>query len=137
MEIISSGFELLSFHDTSIDSVVREPRVVTIEFSGAFLSKVHPAACGINWHIELGTLILSGVTGEEALFWYGDRVSKPHPKPDLPLDEIMNASFDGKRFAFDGFVNNEPWYEWLVEADAFSLMPRKVKRSNFGLTGRG
>ena len=128
MDTIASGFEHLSFHDTSVDKIIRAPSSITIDFSGAFLSKGHPSAHGSEWYISSGTLILSGVTGEEALFWQGDKVSRQHPEPEFPLDEIMHASFDGILFAFDGLLKHMPWYEWFVVANGFNLVPRDVTR---------
>ena len=126
MEPICSGFEHLSFHDTSIDNIVRGPSTVLIEFSYAFLSRHHPAALGTDWNIQRGTLQLCNVIGEESLFWYGDRVSGPHPEPHFPIDEVMHATFEEGKFAFDGFLKNVPWYEWFVTASGFSLLVQEA-----------
>jgi hypothetical protein len=129
MKSITTDFQHISFHDASLDKIVRRPGVVSIEFCGAFVSKEHPAALGRDWTIERGTLELLKVRGEEALFWYGDRVSMPHPEPDFPLDEVMHVKFDGTRFAFDGFLKNVPWYTWSVVATDFSLITHAATHS--------
>lgn len=129
MKEITSNFEQISLHDTSIESIERDQGCVIISFEGAYISKDHPAAMGTPWHIESGRLILLGVSEESAVFWYGDRVSKPHPEPEFPIDEIMHASFNGEVFAFDGFLKSMPWYEWFVKATGFKLLPSKASQA--------
>ena len=55
-------------------------------------------------------------------------MSEPHPEPNFPLDEVMQASFDGVRFTFQGFLRGAPWYEWIVVADRFRMVPLKISK---------
>ena len=120
-EMITTNFEKLSFHDASIGKVDREPGAISIEFEGAFLSKEHPYSNGEDWVIECGVLHLLNVSSELSLFWYDDNAGKSHPTPDFPIDEVMKLDFDGKTFEFGGFLNHEPWVQWVINATEFKI----------------
>jgi len=119
--MIHSHFDKLSFHDASIEKIVRADGSIVIEFKGAFLSSEHPESNGSNWVIEEGVLTLTGVTSEKTLFWYDDKEGKAHPSPDLPLDEIMELKYSDSMFSFAGFLDKEPWAEWFVGATGFNI----------------
>jgi len=78
--MITTDFEKLSFHDSSIENINRIGDSIIIEFKGAFLSKDHPESGGHDWWIDEGKLTLLNVAGEEAKFWYDNKEGKPHPK---------------------------------------------------------
>jgi hypothetical protein len=78
--MITTNFEKLSFHDSSIENISRVEDSIIIEFEGAFLSKDHPDSGGCDWWIDEGILRLLNVAGEEAKFWYDDKEGKPHQK---------------------------------------------------------
>ncbi|MFC3195949.1 hypothetical protein ACFODZ_16965 [Marinicella sediminis] len=119
--MITTNFDKLSFHDASIEKIDRKPGEISIEFEGAFLSKEHPDSKGEDWVIESGVLHLLNVTDELPLFWYDDKEGKPHPSPDFPIDEVMNLDFNGDTFEFGGFLNREPWVQWVVNATGFKI----------------
>jgi len=119
--MITTDFEKLSFHDSSIERIDRTDDSIEIEFKGAFLSKDHPNSGGCDWWIDEGILKLLNVTGEESKFWYNDKEGKPHPKPEFPIDEIMNLDIEGEYFKFGGFLEREPWVEWYVKSSKFEV----------------
>lgn len=119
--MITSDFDKFSFHDTAVKKITRSSCTISIEFEGAFMSKEHPESCGSDWTIELGVLHLCNVSQEMPLFWDDNIEGKPHPNPELPLDEITNLEFNGSLFDFDGFLNREPWVQWQVYATAFKI----------------
>jgi hypothetical protein len=123
--MISNHYEKLSFHDAFIKSIERSEGVVNIVVEGAFLSEEHPSSGGENWFIEEGILKLTGVEKESAAFWNDEKEAQPHPEPEFPLDEIMNSSFNGEVFSFDGFLKTEPWYEWSVYGSGFEFIVLK------------
>ena len=120
--MISSHYENLSFHDASIENIERGEGFISLKIKGVFISKEHPDSKGIDWFVEEGILKLSEVTSERATFWDDDKEAKQHPEPEFPLDEIMNSSFNGEVFSFDGFLKTEPWYEWFVSCRSFELI---------------
>ena len=119
--MITTEFDKLSFHDAAVENITRSNSTISIEFEGAFLSKEHPSAGGKDWIIEKGILHLRNVSKEVPLFWYDNIEGKPHPEPELPLDEITNLDFNGVLFEFRGFLNREPWVEWQVYATEFEI----------------
>lgn len=118
---ISTDFDKLSFHDAGIENIVREEDCILISINGAFISKEHPQAGGKDWFVESGTLKLLGVIFEEAKYWDDTKAAREHPQPEMPLDEIMHASFENGVFHFDGFRETVPWFEWFVTAQGFTL----------------
>lgn len=119
--IISTDFDKLSFHDASIEKIDRTNDEIHISFEGGVVGKKHPDAHNCEWVIERGILKLLGVSNEEAKYWDDTKQGKPHPSPQLPLDEIMSVSFDGEIFTFEGFLETQPWYEWFVKGNGFEL----------------
>ena len=119
--IITSDFNKLCFHDASIDKVSRDEHCTTIKIFGVFISKEHPQAQGKDWAEKSCILKFHGVENEEAKYWDDTKTAKPHPEPEMPLDEIMNASLKDGVFHFDGFKESVPWFEWIVTAQGFSL----------------
>jgi hypothetical protein len=119
--MITTEFDKFSFHDSSVEKVDRSPGIISIEFENAFMSKDHPEANATDWLIDSGVLHLCNVTSEVPLFWYDNIEGKPHPEPQLPIDEIMNLEFNGKQFEFGGFLKSEPWVQWLVNATEFKI----------------
>jgi len=120
-KMITTDFDKFSFHDASVEEIARSPGVISIDFEGAFMSNEHPEANGVDWFIDKGILHLSNVTSELPLFWYDDIEGRPHPEPELPIDEIMNLDFDGSKFEFGGFFKHEPWVQWTVNATRFKI----------------
>jgi len=119
--MITKDFDKFNFHDASIEKITRYTGVISIDFKGVFMSKEHPESDGVNWFIDKGVLQLCNVTSELPLFWYDDIEGKPHPEPELPIDEIMNVGFDGNVFEFRGFLRHTPWVQWTVNATQFKL----------------
>ena len=119
--MITTDFDKLSFHDATIEGITRGLRVISIEIEGAFMSKEHPKAEGIDWFIDKANLQLCNVTSEWLLFWHDDIEGKTHPQPELPLDEIMNLNFDGSTFEFGGMLKSIPWVQWTINATEFKL----------------
>ena len=119
--MITTEFDKFSFHDSSVEKIDRTAGMISIEFENAFMSKDHPEANGTDWQIERGVLHLCNVTSEVPLFWYDNIEGKPHPEPQLPIDEIMKLEFDGKQFEFGGFLKSEPWVQWQVNATGFQI----------------
>jgi hypothetical protein len=117
--IISTDFDKLGFHDASIEKIERGSACVILEIRGAFISKEHPYSEGQDWVVEEAVLTILGATEERATHWDDDKAAKAHPKPQLPLDEIMHAHFIDGVFSFDGFKQTEPWYEWFITASSF------------------
>lgn len=119
--MITSEFDKFSFHDAAVEKISRENGIISIKFEGAFMSKDHSASGGIDWVIDQGILHLCNVSKELPLFWYDNVEGKPHPKPEFPIDEIMNLDFNGQVFEFGGFLNREPWVQWQVNATEFKI----------------
>ena len=119
--MITTDFDKLSFHDSSIEKTERIENTIAIEFKGAFISKDHPDSEGRDWWVNEGKLRLLNVFGEEAKFWYDDKEGKPHPKPEFPLDEITNLDIESGFFKFGGFLEREPWVEWNVKANQYEI----------------
>lgn len=40
----------------------------------------------------------------------------------------MNAKFVDGIFSFDGFKNNQAWYEWFITAESFILDVQKTQK---------
>lgn len=119
--MITTDFDKLSFHDSSIENIERDGSSLTIEFKGAFLSKDHPDSKGRDWWIDEGRLRFLNVSGEEAKFWHDNKEGKAHPKPEFPLDEITNLDIEDGQFKFGGFLEREPWVEWNVKATEYEI----------------
>jgi len=119
--MITSEFEYFSFHDAAVDKITRAGGTISIKFEGAFMSKNHSASGGEDWVIDQGVLHLCNVSKEVPLFWYDHIEGKPHPKPELPLDEITTLVFNGELFDFGGFLKREPWVQWQVYATGFKI----------------
>jgi len=119
--MITSEFEKINFHDASVAKITRGKGTISIEFESAFMSKKHSESDGNDWIIDHGVLHLCEVTKEVPLFWYDNNEGKPHPEPELPLDEITTLEFDGNVFHFGGFLKHEPWVEWQVYATNFKI----------------
>ncbi|WP_353669145.1 hypothetical protein [Marinomonas sp. THO17] len=85
------------------------------------MSKEHSDSGGNDWIIDQGVLYLGNVSKEVPLFWYDNIEGKPHPSPELPLDEITNLEFNGELFEFGGFLDREPWVQWQVYATEFKI----------------
>lgn len=119
--MITSEFDKISFHDTAVGKITRGNGSISIEFKGAFMSKEHSQSGDNDWIIDQGVLHLCNVSKEVPLFWYDNIEGKPHPTPELPLDEITNLEFNGELFEFGGFLNREPWVQWQVYATEFKI----------------
>lgn len=119
--MITSEFDKFNFHDAAVNKITRGKGSISIEFEGAFMSKEHSESGGNDWVIDQGVLHLGNVSKEVPLFWYDNIEGKPHPSPELPLDEITNLEFNGVLFDFGGFLNREPWVQWLVYATEFKI----------------
>lgn len=118
---IGTNFRNMSFHDASIESISRVDGKITMDLIGVYIGRDHPQSERKDWFAESCTLVLFGVKWEEAKYWDDDKAPKPHPEPDVPLDEIMNAKHENGVFHFDGFKNSIPWYEWFISAEGFEL----------------
>jgi hypothetical protein len=118
---IDRDFELIHFHDASIDDVSRNGDELILTISGAFLSSNHPQSNAKDWSIQEAKLHFMQVSEEDAKFWDDTKAPKPHPEPAFPLDEIMEASFENNSYKFSGFKNTVPWCEWAIKATSFNL----------------
>ncbi|WP_461535282.1 hypothetical protein [Spongorhabdus nitratireducens] len=119
--MITSEFDKFCFHDARVIEITRDNGSISCEFESAFMSKDHPESGGNDWVIDQGVLQLCNVSKEVALFWYDSIEGKSHPRPELPLDEISSLEFNGAVFDFGGFLNREPWAQWLVYASEFKI----------------
>jgi hypothetical protein len=118
---IDEQFELIYFHDASIDGASRVGGDLVLNISGAFLSSNHPQSNGKDWSIEKAELHFEHVSEEVAKFWDDTKAPKPHPEPELPLDEIMEAKYEDGYYVFSGFKNTVPWSEWHIKSTHFIL----------------
>ena len=101
---LDQEFELIHFHDASIDDASRDGSNLILTISGAFLSSKHPQSEGKDWSIEKAELCFEHVSEEIAKFWDDTKTPKPHPEPKLPLDEIMEARFENNYYMLSGFT---------------------------------
>ncbi|RJG36507.1 hypothetical protein [Motilimonas pumila] len=125
---LTTDFDKLGFHDTSIEKIERQSESVVLEIKGAFVSKEHPDSDGLDWTAEEATLKILGVTEERATYWDDTKAAREHPEPEFPLDEIMHASFKDGVFSFDGFKQTVPWYEWFITANSFILEVKSASK---------
>ena len=119
---INTDFEKMSFHDVSINDVSRSDSKIIIVLSGIFISKEHPGSNGKALIVQNGVMTLYNVSNEKSLTWLNDVSPVSHKTPEYPIDEIMNAKFDGNTFHFDGFKETMPWHEWFIQATSFNLV---------------
>ncbi|HFQ5018205.1 hypothetical protein [Vibrio vulnificus] len=119
---INTDFEKMSFHDVSINDVSRTDSKIIIVLSGIFISKEHPSSNGKDLIVQNGVMTLYNVSNEKSLTWLNDVAPVSHKIPEYPIDEIMNAKFDGSAFHFDGFKETMPWHEWFIQATSFNLV---------------
>ncbi|MEJ3623518.1 hypothetical protein ACSTD2_20390 [Vibrio vulnificus] len=119
---INTEFEKMSFHDVSINDVSRSDSKIIIVLSGIFISKEHPGSNGKDLIVQNGVMTLYNVSNEKSLTWLNDVAPVSHKAPEYPIDEIMNAKFDGSTFHFDGFKETMPWHEWFIQATSFNLV---------------
>ena len=119
---INTDFEKMSFHDVSINDVSRTDSKIIIVLSGVFVSKEHPGSNGKDLIVQSGVMTLYNVSNEKSLTWLNDVSPVSHKTPEYPIDEIMNAKFDGNTFHFDGFKETMPWHEWFIQATSFNLV---------------
>ncbi|MDN3685532.1 hypothetical protein QW180_26165 [Vibrio sinaloensis] len=87
-----------------------------------FVSKDHPGSNGKDLIVQNGVMTLYNVSNEQSLTWLNDVSPVSHKTPEYPIDEIMNAKFDGNTFHFDGFKETMPWHEWFIQATSFNLV---------------
>ncbi|HDY7722541.1 TPA: hypothetical protein RQK05_004621, partial [Vibrio vulnificus] len=92
---INTDFEKMSFHDVSINDVSRTDSKIIIVLSGIFISKEHPSSNGKDLIVQNGVMTLYNVSNEKSLTWLNDVAPVSHKIPEYPIDEIMNAKFDG------------------------------------------
>ncbi|MFB5181149.1 hypothetical protein [Vibrio alginolyticus] len=119
---INTDFEKMSFHDVSINDVSRNDSKIIIVLSGIFVSKEHPDSNGKDLIVQNGVMTLYNVSNEKSLTWLNDVSPISHKTPEYPIDEIMNAKFDGNTFHFDGFKETMPWHEWFIQTTSFNLV---------------
>ncbi|MFW9658527.1 hypothetical protein V3H38_13850 [Vibrio parahaemolyticus] len=119
---INTDFEKMSFHDVSINDVSRNDSKIIIVLSGIFVSKEHPGSNGKDLIVQNGVMTLYNVSNEKSLTWLNDVSPVSHKTPEYPIDEIMNAKFDGNTFHFDGFKETMPWHEWFIQATSFNFV---------------
>ncbi|HFQ4942491.1 TPA: hypothetical protein ACGUVO_000451, partial [Vibrio vulnificus] len=100
---ISTDFEKMKFHDVSIEDVSRTNSKIIITLSGIFISKEHPNSNGSDLIVQNGGMTLYNMSNEKSLTWLNDVAPVSHKTPEYPIDEIMNAKFDGSTFHFNGF----------------------------------
>lgn len=119
---INTDFEKMSFHDVSINDVSRTDSKIIIVLSGIFISKEHPSSNGKDLIVQNGVMTLYNVSNEKSLTWLNGVAPVSHKTPKYPIDEIMNAKFDGSTFYFNGFKETMPWHEWFIQATSFNLV---------------
>ncbi|EIO3984833.1 hypothetical protein LQK30_004279 [Vibrio vulnificus] len=119
---INTDFEKINFHDVSINDVSRSDSKIIIVLSGIFISKEHPSSNGKDLVVQNGVMTLYNVSNEKSLTWLNDVAPVSHKTPEYPIDEIMNAKFDGSTFHFEGFKEMMPWHEWFIQATSFNLV---------------
>ncbi len=123
---INTDFEKMNFHDVSIKDVSRTDSKIIIVLSGIFISKEHPSSNGSDLIVQNGVMTLYNVSNEKSLIWLNSVAPVSHETPECPIDEIMNAKFDGGTFHFDGFKETMPWHEWFIQATSFNLVASDV-----------
>ncbi|MCU8203353.1 hypothetical protein M2G83_20070 [Vibrio vulnificus] len=123
---INTDFEKMNFHDVSIKDVSRTDSKIVIALSGIFISKEHPSSNGSDLIVQNGVMTLCNVSNEKSLTWLNSIAPVSHETPEYPIDEIMNAKFDGSTFHFAGFKETMPWHEWFIQATSFSLVVSDV-----------
>ncbi|MCG9633039.1 hypothetical protein [Vibrio sp. Isolate30] len=119
---INTDFEKMNFHDVSIEDVSRIDSKIIIALSGIFISKEHPSSNGSDLIVQNGVMTLYNVSNEKSLTWLNNGAPVSHETPEYPIDEIMNANFDGSTFHFNGFKEMVPWHEWFIQATSFNLV---------------
>jgi hypothetical protein len=67
------------------------------------------------------TITLAKVRKEQATYYVGEGVAKPHPDPRHPLDSIEVAEFQNGSLSLQGYRNGEPWYVWDIASESISL----------------
>ncbi|NRF16394.1 hypothetical protein [Vibrio coralliilyticus] len=123
---INTDFEKMSFHDVSIEDVSRTDSKIIIVLSGIFISKEHPSLNGSDLIVQNGVMTIYNVSNEKSLTWLNNVAPVSHETPEYPIDEIMNAKFDGSTFHFEGFKEMMLWHEWFIQATSFNLVPSDV-----------
>ncbi|WP_252036466.1 MULTISPECIES: hypothetical protein [Vibrio] len=71
-------------------------------------------------------MTLYNVSDEKSLIWLNNIAPVAHETPEYPIDEIMNAKFDGSRSHFEGFKESMHWHEWFIQATNFNLVALDV-----------
>ncbi len=74
----------------------------------------------------MGEMTLYHVSDEKSLTWLNNIAPVAHETPECPIDQIMNAKFDGSSSHFDGFKESMPWLEWFIQATSFNLVALDV-----------
>ncbi|MFW1336281.1 hypothetical protein ACEWBD_20935 [Vibrio parahaemolyticus] len=123
---INTDFEKMNFHDVSIKDVSRTDSKIIIVLSGIFISKEHPSSNGSDLIVQNGVMTLYNVSNEKSLTWLNSVAPVSHETPECPIDEIMNAKFDGSTFHFDGFKETMPWHKWFIQATSYNLVASDV-----------
>ncbi|QFT12453.1 hypothetical protein [Vibrio sp. THAF190c] len=67
-------------------------------------------------------MTLYNLSNEKSITWLNNGAVVSHKTPEYPIDEIMNAKFDGSIFHFNCFKETMPWHEWFIQATSLNLV---------------
>jgi hypothetical protein len=126
---ISNNFNQLSFHDASIESVLRVDDCIEIMFDFVVVAPEHPAAKGEVVELKEAKVIFKKIKAEKALIWHDDKSPINHPNPNSPVNEVMHGTQKEGYFHFDGFWQPDDWSEWFIYSDTFIVSGRAVEFS--------
>ena len=119
---ITSNFDQVSFHDSTIESVERATGIIIIHFDFAIIAADHPHSRDGLIKLSKVLLTLHGVTSERALIWHDDKTPLDHPNPVSPISEVMHGTMKDSVFHFDGFWKPDDWSEWYISSTRFTLV---------------
>ncbi|MEZ9597150.1 hypothetical protein AB4298_21325 [Shewanella sp. 10N.261.52.F9] len=116
---VSSNFDQLSFHDSTIESVQRLNGCIELTFDFVIVAPEHPDANGSVIELKKAKVIFRRVKSEKALIWHDDKSPIEHPNPDCPVNEVMHGTQKEDYFHFDGFWQQDDWSEWYIYSGNF------------------
>ena len=124
MPSTTERFDLLDFHDATIEEIIVAGSTIEIRLGFANIMESHPSnPYAVAKCIENCTLLFESVK-EATANLYSDSEKKfvPHPDPTAPIEwEILEAEeMPGKGFSLKG-MHSLGWSEWLIFCPEFQL----------------
>jgi hypothetical protein len=119
--MIETQFGRMDLADANILEIHRSDQEIRIEFNSV---RFWQSPIDINRLVRIArevTITLANVREEQATYYVGEGVAKPHPDPRHPLDSIEVAEFQNGGLSLQGYRNGEPWYVWDIASESISV----------------